>query len=91
MAQGGILNYADDFKKQWHLSPWVVSKIQTKIWHCGLCSMIPLNKNDSTEKKIRQIAKQLKANGAVINQIAEDIADKKGKKAPVVAINPSLN
>ena len=53
--------------------------------------MTPINKNDSTEKKIRQIAKQLKANGAVINQIGEDIADKKGKKAPVVAINPSLN
>jgi len=53
--------------------------------------MTPLNKNDSTEKQIRQIAKQLKANGTVINQIAEDIADKKGKKAPRVTINPNLN
>jgi hypothetical protein len=66
-------------------------QIQTKIWHCGLCNMAPLNKKDSTEKQIRQITKQLKANGAVISEIAENIEEKKGKKAPGGAINPSLN
>jgi hypothetical protein len=53
--------------------------------------MTPLNKNDSTEKQIRQITRQLKANGAIISQIAENIEEKKGKKAPQVAVNPSLN
>jgi len=53
--------------------------------------MTPLNKKDSTEKQIRQITRKLKANGALISQIAENIEDKKSKKAPGVAVNPSLN
>ena len=66
-------------------------QMQTKIWRFGLYRMTPLNKKDSTEKQIRQIARQLKANGAVISQIAENIEDKKGKKNQRVAINPGLN
>jgi hypothetical protein len=53
--------------------------------------MAPLNKYDSTEKQIRQITKQLKANGAIISQIAENIEDKKIKKAPRAIIDPNLN
>jgi hypothetical protein len=53
--------------------------------------MAQLNKKDSTEKQIRQIAKQLKANGAIISEIAENIEDRKVKKAPRAAINPNLN
>jgi len=53
--------------------------------------MAPLNKKDSTEKQIRQITKQLKANGAIINEIAENIEDKKIKKATRATIDPNLN
>jgi len=67
-------------------------QIKTKYWCCCLVViMTPLNKKDSTEKQIRQIAKQLKANGAIISKIAENIEDKKSKRAPRVAVNPSLN
>ena len=53
--------------------------------------MTSLNKKDSTEKQIRQIAKQLKANGAIISEIAENIEDKKIKKATRATIDPNLN
>jgi len=54
--------------------------------------MAPLNKKDSTEKQIKQIAKQLKTNGAIISEIAEDLKKKKGKKAPVkVSTQINLN
>ena len=67
-------------------------QIKTKYWCCCLVvTMTPLNKKDSTEKQIRQITKQLKANGAIINEIAESIEDKKGKKTRRFAVNPSLN
>ena len=52
--------------------------------------MARLNKKDSTEKQIKQIAKQLKANGAIISEIAEDLKNKKGKKAPALA-SPRIN
>ena len=50
--------------------------------------MARLNKKDSTEKQIKQIAKQLKANGAIISEIAEDLKNKKGKKSQVVVKLP---
>jgi len=53
--------------------------------------MAQLNKKDSTEKQIKQIASELKKNGTIINQIAENIERKKSKKAAQPAINPSLN
>ena len=73
------------------LSPWVVNKCKPKYSMAVYVSMAPLNKKDSTEKQIRQIAKQLKANGAIISEIAKNIADEKGKKAPRAIINPNLN
>ena len=73
------------------LSLWVVNKCKPKYSIAVYFSMAPLNKKDSTEKQIRQIAKQLKENGAIINEIAENIADKKQKKAPRPTINSSLN
>ena len=72
------------------LSPWVVNKCKPKYSMAVYVSMASLNKKDSTEKQIRQIAKQLKANGAIISEIAEDLKKKKGKKAPL-SILPRIN